>query len=87
MASPRAHLPWHVRVHEHVYIWAGGELVRRMPFWDYEALNAGIPVESEYLEAEDWRTFDEFADSCLKHEEEQRRKFLASLPRLELRPR
>lgn len=80
-------LPWHVRVSEHVYIWAGGESVRRMPFWHYQALTSGTPVESEYLVAEDWKSFEEFADACVDHEDQQRKAFFESLPRLELRLR
>ncbi|KAA5836171.1 hypothetical protein F1721_07525 [Saccharopolyspora hirsuta] len=79
---PPKNLPWHVRAGDHVYIYAGGELVRRMHLTAYQAMAAGVFVHAEHLAAEHWATIEEFTESCAEHEEQQRHKFLMSLPKL-----
>lgn len=65
-------LPWHVRVEDHVYIWAGGELVRRMHHSLYAALVHGLPVSAEILAAEEWTDRESFEKACAEHEREHR---------------
>lgn len=59
----------------HVYIWAGGERVRRMHLANYKELMRGRPaVTSEELTAEHWRTIDAFERSCVEHEDKVTRR-------------
>lgn len=64
-------LPWHVRVHDHVYIWAGGEFVRRMHWEKFQQLSQGLPVTSETLQAYGWKYREAFEDACIQHEKSQ----------------
>lgn len=73
-------LPWHVRVHEHVYIWAGGDFVRRMHHSFYVLLVHGMPVSSELLAAEKWVDRESFEQACEDHEKSQLRKLIFPPP-------
>lgn len=64
-------LPWHVRVHDHVFIWAGGDFVRRMHFTFYVLLVHGQPVQSDLLTADDWVDREAFEQACEDYEKKQ----------------
>lgn len=80
----RDDLPWHVRVHDHVYIWAGGDFVRRMHFTFYVLLVHGQPVSSDLLAAQDWVDRESFEKSCEEHEDQEIRKATLYLPHRQL---
>lgn len=72
----RVDLPWHVRAGQHVYVYAGGETVRRMHHSFYVLLVHGMPVESETLVAQRWADIDAFEVACVEHEKSQASKLI-----------
>lgn len=75
LEGDQPNLPWHIQAGMHVYVWAGGERVRRMHLANYKELMRGHPaVATEELTAEHWTTVDDFEKACIEYEEEVTRQ-------------
>jgi hypothetical protein len=77
-------LPWHVRVYDHVYIWAGGDYVRRLHFIQFQQLSQGLPVSGQLLQAGYWKYREAFEDACVQHEKGQTQRLILP-PRMAIR--
>lgn len=76
MSERREDLPWHVRAGQHVYVYAGGDTVRRMHHSFYVLMVHGMPVEAETLTADPWRNIGAFEAACAEHERRQAPKLI-----------
>lgn len=76
----RVDLPWHVRAGQHVYVYAGGQTVRRMHHSFYVLLVHGMPVEAETLTADHWPTIEAYTAACVEYERARTPK-LVTLPK------
>lgn len=75
MSAGDPRLPWHYASGGHIYVWAGGQLMRRMTPLEYRSLIRGRPTESEWLDLNGSTnlTFDEFSDMCDDYERRNNR--------------
>lgn len=73
--SRREELPWHKATGGHVYIYAGGTLMRRLTRFDYRRLVNGGLVDSQWLSLDVApKERDEFESAVIEYETQQMRK-------------
>lgn len=76
MSGKRTELPWHVQARDHVWIYAGGDKVRRMHVSFYVLLVHGQPVESQWLTADSWPDIESFEAACVEYERREESKLI-----------